>query len=94
MGSSEVKHWSLFHKNRGSNQDTDSNKHMLTMAYTSEDLENAVATYVSGEGSYRSIVSVFGIPKTTLSRKFRELSSESKKEICLRNFPEISVGPI
>ncbi|KAK4027578.1 hypothetical protein OUZ56_016620 [Daphnia magna] len=52
------------------------------MAYTSEDLENAVATYVSGDGSYRSIASMFGIPKTTLSRKFHELSRESKKEIC------------
>ncbi|KZS05642.1 Uncharacterized protein APZ42_031122 [Daphnia magna] len=25
--------------------------------------------YVSGDGSYRSIASMFGIPKTTLSRK-------------------------
>ncbi|KAI9552525.1 hypothetical protein GHT06_022891 [Daphnia sinensis] len=39
------------------------------MAYTTENLENAVATYVIRNGSYRSIASMFGVPKSTLREK-------------------------
>ncbi|KZS17035.1 Uncharacterized protein APZ42_017695 [Daphnia magna] len=39
------------------------------MAYTTEDLENTVTTYITGSGSYRSIASMFGIPKSTLREK-------------------------
>ncbi|KAK4027176.1 hypothetical protein OUZ56_016188 [Daphnia magna] len=55
------------------------------MAYTTEDLENTVTTYITGSGSYRSIASMFGIPKSTLREKILKYAQGCNDEGPIKN---------